>query len=166
MKKLLFIIIGFAFTFQSCIIQSTDCYDSEAFLKLNWKYEEPDYIETNGALPTNFFYNQYYKTYEGIHLIEFGFYDYVGYEEVVYPFEVEIEISTFDDNCSSYEKNVFFDLWLFPDGDIEFTHEFKSAKINSAKVDEKGREKIGIKEQTIDNKRVVCTYYKLPMRTK
>ncbi len=130
MKKLLILLCASVAFFTACNI-GEDGLPGDAYLRLNWSNEEPSYVDAGGAVPTNFKWDTYYKTKPGIYTINFEYEYEHSHSTVVVPFSVDIEIfeiegeygRTHGRDGKDADKDVFFDVMLFPDGEIDFTHE-------------------------------------------
>lgn len=160
--KRLAIILGIAsFFFASCNVGDPGL-DGDAFVKINWNEKEPKYVHTDMMIPWTFDYDTYYRSSPGEYLIEFGYEYEKRYETVVYPYSVSVEIwveegeygRTHGRDGRDARNDVYFDIDLYPDGDIDFVHELvqrdytsssKSATVDTTETDEKT-----LVSQTID----------------
>ena len=73
MKRLIYLIAIAIIFLQSCVYESHYGVDGEAFLKINWVDDEPSFIDAAGAIPSNFYWNTYYKTFPGFYTV---YYEY------------------------------------------------------------------------------------------
>lgn len=130
MKRISFILIVFSLFFSSCDVGEPGL-DGEAYVKINWNYEEPSYVRASKLLPWKFVYDTYYRASPGEYIVEFG-YKYVKQDEtVVYPYTVSVEIWVEEGEYGGphgrdgrdASHDVLFDIELYPDGDIDFLHE-------------------------------------------
>ena len=154
MKRILIVLAMAVTTLTACNIGENG-YDGDAYIKLNWTEKEPAYIDAGGVVPNNFNWDTFYYTQPGTYTI------YTEYEEVhystnrtvVYPYSVEIEIFVIEGDPGrthgrdgrDANEDGFFDLDLFPSGEIDFTHEIlpKSATIDEKVVVKEGSEQSG-----------------------
>lgn len=159
MKRILIALTMTVTAFTACNIGNNG-YDGEAFIKLNWSEVEPAYINPNGVVPNDFAWDTYYYTTPGRYIIHTEYErTYNSGRTVVYPYDTEIEIFVIEGEPGRTRgrdgrdatEDVLFDLDLFPDGEIDFTHvletrttyETKSATINEKVVVKEGSEQNG-----------------------
>lgn len=157
---------------QSCIIEAPepspygrDGRDGNAFFKMNFGDYEPDYIETGGVIPANFYWNTYYKTSPGFYTVYYEYIENTYRGKIVYPYEIEVEVFVMAGEQGGYHydgldgEDVYFELVLFPDG-YEYYHDidYKSETTTQTK------QQIGYNEIEKNNVKVRTTYYKYPPR--
>jgi hypothetical protein len=104
----------------------TNGRDGRAYVKLNWYDKEPDYIETNGLVPTNFYWNSYYQSMPGYYIVHYEFDYNNGLKIVTYAYEADVEVwvnrgETGGMNYNGRNGNdSYFDLALYADGGYDF----------------------------------------------
>ncbi len=158
MKRIFILLAMAAATLTACNVGENGL-DGDAYIKLNWSEVEPSYIDAGGVVPNNFVWDQNYYTQPGTYTIYTEYkriYASTG-EEVIFPYSVDIKIFVIEGepgrtngrDGQDANEDVFFDLDLFPGGDIDFTHEIvtrattKSATINEKVVIKEGTEQSG-----------------------
>jgi len=173
MKKILFILLAASVYFSSCTYYGHDGLDGEAFLKINYGNGEPSYVDAGGAIPNNFYWDTFYRTYPGFYTVNFE-YTFPGpYGDRIYPYQVEIEVWNYlgEEGGQNYSgddgDDTYFDLTLYSDGFIEYTHDVyvKSEEL-SKELPKDVTEKtlIGSNQQVKNGKGIKYTYYQLPSR--
>lgn len=173
MKKIGLLSVLAIILMQSCIIEApapdpygTDGRDGRAFFKMNYGDFDPDYIETGGVIPNNFYWDTYYKTNPGYYTVYFEYIENTYRGRIVYPYEIEVEVFVMAGEQGGYRydgedgDDVYFELILFPDG-YEYYHdiEYKSENNDTSRV------QIGYNELIKNDTKIVTKYYKLPTRT-
>ena len=87
MKKLVVALFASFALLTSCNI-GEDGKDGDAFLKLNWENDEPTYVNPNGAVPSDFVWDTFYKVNPGTYTINFEYTYEHSYATVVYPYRL------------------------------------------------------------------------------
>lgn len=127
MKKISVLFAFALFGFVSCNI-GEDGLDGDAYLSLNWSDIEPSYVDAGGVVPYDFVWDTYYRTRPGIYTIHFEYKYRHSYSDVIVPYDVDIEVwivegepgRTNNRNGKDARDDVFFDVTLYPDGEIDF----------------------------------------------
>ena len=171
MKTKLYFVILPLIIFQSCVYEThhgSDGRDGESFFKINWEDEEPSAVYTDGVIPTNFYWDTYYRTDPGFYIIGYEYQYFTSHGTVIYPYEVEIEIYNFEGEPGDYNydgkdgDDVYFELVLIGDSyDFYEEIEYKSEKLPVTVTE---RTEISKKETIKNGKRFVTTFYKLPIK--
>lgn len=142
-QSLLFVVLVIS-SLQSCVYYEEPypqgATNGNAFVRLNWSNREPDYIDANGIVPSNFYWNTYYRTFSGYYTVHYEYDYYSGSHIITDAFDAEVEVWTNWTESSSnnyYSRSVsdnYFDLMLFPDGgyDYDITSSMKSNKEKDA----------------------------------
>lgn len=158
MKRIVIILAMAVATLSACNIGEKGL-DGDAYIKLNWSEVEPWDIDVDGLVPYDFVWDTFYYTRPGVYTINTKYariYSSTG-KTVIFPYTIDIEIFIFEGELGRTKgrdgrdanKDVFFDLELFPGGDIDFTHEIvprttiKSATINEKVLVKEGSEQSG-----------------------
>lgn len=166
MKTIIYFLLALTL-FQSCVYydyEGRDGRDGDAFFKINWEESEPYLIDAGGVIPTNFYYDTYYKTNPGYYVVYYEYEYFTEFGRVIEPYEIEVEVFNYEgeDGDRNYDgkdgDDVYFELVLFPDG-YDYYHQvdYKSEQVNE-------RTLITRKETILNGKRMVATYYKLPAK--
>jgi hypothetical protein len=173
MKKIGILSVIAIIVMQSCIIEAPapepapygrDGRDGRAFFKMNYGNFEPDYIETGGVIPSNFYWDTYYRTNPGFYTVYYEYIENTYRGRIVYPYEIEVEVFVMAGEPGGYRydgkdgDDVYFELILFPDG-FEYYHDIA---YKSESTEKQQRTQIGYNESIVNNTKIVTTYYKLP----
>jgi len=132
---ILFVVSTFSFT--SCIYyEESYSISGKAYVRLNWNNRQPDYIATDGIVPSNFYWNTYYRAIPGYYTVHYE-YDYDnGYKTVTYAYDANVEVWINHGEKQYYNgvkaADSYFDMELYPDGGYDFTaySQLKSNIIN------------------------------------
>ena len=126
-KSIVLFVIA-AFTVTSCIYYEEPYpkhgTEGKAYVRLNWNKREPDYVETDDIVPSNFSWNTYYRAVPGFYTVRYE-YDYNnGYRIITDAYEADVEVWINHADLHSYSGNAadsYFDMELYPDGGYDFT---------------------------------------------
>ena len=149
----------------------SDGRDGRAYFKLNWGEQEPVYVDAGNVVPYNFRWDTFYRTSAGTYTVYYE-YEYIRFGRwYIRAYEVDVNVFQYRGEQGGYRYNgsngedVYFELMLYPDGYIDYTH----AVLRTAEVqtpDAKGRTLIGTKEEIKDDVKVELKYYAYPEREK
>ncbi|MDR2962896.1 MAG: hypothetical protein LBU90_04580 [Bacteroidales bacterium] len=175
MKHLLFIAMA-VIGLQSCVAYyeepcANDGRDGRAYFKLNWEEQAPLYVDAGNVVPQNFRYDTYYRTNAGTYTVYYE-YEYLRFGRwYIRAFEVDVNVFQYAGERGGFwyvgadGADVYFELVLFPDGYIDYTHStLRSAEAQTP--DAKGRTLIGMKEEIKNGMKVELNYYAYPEREK
>lgn len=135
--------------FQSCVVVEDDYgfdgRDGNAWASIDYFDIKPDYVNTNGLMPSGFYYGDKYRVYPGDYWIDFKYEWIDGDARIVDSYEsvVEIWINYGEPGGRGYDgadgADVYFDIMLYAEGlvDVEYTTFLKSGKIAEPIIDEK-----------------------------
>jgi len=127
----LFIIV--AVSFNSCIYYEepypstgSDGLDGRAYVSLNWYDLEPAYIETDGLVPNNFYWDTFYKSSPGYYTVHYE-YDYDNGRRIyteAFEADVKVWVNRGEYGGVGYNGNngadSYFEMALYPDGGFDF----------------------------------------------
>ena len=104
-----------------------DGYNGKAYVSLYWDSREPDYVDADGIVPQNFYWNTYYYASPGFYTIHYE-YDYNNGRNIVtyaYDADVEVWVNYGERGGRGYNgrdgADNYFDLVLVPDGWFDYT---------------------------------------------
>lgn len=133
MKKirLIAIVAIVSMFFNSCVVYHDDYYYGNAYLSLYAGDLYPSYIDTDGLLPDDFYYDYFYEVYSGYYSV---YYEYT-YDNGIYlvtdAYELYIEVWVEEGDYYETEDNYFYlDIW--PDGYYDYY--LKSGGNNTSKI--------------------------------
>ncbi len=174
-KKLsVFVFLTSLFILSSCDIDVfvEDGRPGDAYFALTWTEDEPDYVDAGtNAIPSVFYWNDYYYIRPGIYVLYYdGIYN-DGYGYIDYAWEIEYEIyinpgekgSIYYGDGGDGEDN-YFSLDCNPYGPYVYLDYKSSPAEQSFKVLEKTEDKIIIKKENT-NYSLKATYTKVSKRT-
>lgn len=136
---------------------------SNAYIALSWTEDEPDYVDAGtGAIPTIFYWNDYYHIHPGFYTLYYdGLYN-DGFDFIEYAWEVDYDIYT---NGGPYYDDNYFSIDLNPYGPYVGL-DFKSSPTNqNFKVLEQNEKKIIILKEEKEYSLKV-TYRKVEIRNR
>lgn len=111
-----------------------DGYDGKSYIRLNWSENEPDYIDVDNLVPSNFYWNTFYRTNPGLYTVYYEYDYYNGYSTITYAYEADIEVwvNRGEAGGVGYDgrdgADEYFDLGLYPDGTFDY---YESARTKS-----------------------------------
>jgi len=128
---------------QSCVYYEQPypqgSYNGNAYVRLNWSDREPDYVDANGIVPSNFNWNTYYKSFPGYYTVHYEYDYYSGSHVITDAYDAKVEIwvnrseSSSSNSYSQYVADNNFELMLYPDGgyDYNLTSGLKSNNVST-----------------------------------
>lgn len=91
-----------------------------AFVRMNWYDYEPSYVDADGLVPYNFYWDTYYSSTPGYYSVyyEYSYRDSRGSHLDAYT--ANVKVWTNYSYSSRYSNDNYFDLTLYPDGYADF----------------------------------------------